>query len=60
MINSPIASDRSRPQLAAAAFFESPNDDSFTELFRMFTPTSGLLPPVRNPQYGSWRLAHLR
>ena len=39
MINSPIASDRPRPELAAAeAFFESPNDESFTELFRMFTP----------------------
>jgi RNA polymerase sigma factor (sigma-70 family) len=39
MINSPIASDRPRPELAATeAFLESPNDESFTELFRMFTP----------------------
>jgi RNA polymerase sigma-70 factor (ECF subfamily) len=39
MINSPIASDCPRPELAATeAFFESPNDESFTELFRMFTP----------------------
>lgn len=39
MINSPIASDRPRPELAAAeAFFESPNEESFTELFRIFTP----------------------
>jgi RNA polymerase sigma factor (sigma-70 family) len=39
MINSPFASDRPRPELAATeAFLESPNDESFTELFRMFTP----------------------
>ena len=39
MINSPVASDRPRQELAATkAFFESPDDESFTELFRMFTP----------------------
>jgi hypothetical protein len=34
MINSPVASDRPRQELAATeAFFESPDDESFTELF---------------------------
>ena len=39
MIDSTIANDRPRREAAAAeAFLESPNDESFTELFLTFTP----------------------
>src|SRR5713101_8550854 len=39
MINSTIAYDRTRREVAATeTFLESPSDESFTELFRMFTP----------------------
>ena len=39
MINSTIANDRTRREVAATeTFLESPSDESFTELFRMFTP----------------------
>jgi RNA polymerase sigma-70 factor, ECF subfamily len=39
MINSTNANNRTRREVAAAeAFLESPNDESFTELFLTFTP----------------------
>ncbi len=39
MINSTIAYDRTRREVAATeTFLESRSDESFTELFRMFTP----------------------
>jgi len=39
MINSTIAEDRRRRELQATEdFLKSPNDESFTELFLMFTP----------------------
>ena len=39
MINSTTANDRPRREVAATkAFLESPNDESFTELFLTFTP----------------------
>ena len=39
MINSRIADDRPRREVRATEdFLESPNDESFTELFLMFTP----------------------
>src|SRR5258708_11402462 len=39
MINSTIANDRPRQEVAATeTFLESPNDESFTELFLTFSP----------------------
>ena len=39
MINSRMADDRHRREIRATEdFLESPNDESFTELFLMFTP----------------------
>jgi RNA polymerase sigma-70 factor (ECF subfamily) len=38
MINSTISNNRPREAAATESFFESPNDESFTELFLTFTP----------------------
>src|SRR5882724_2062699 len=38
MINSTIVNDRLRQEAATETFLESPNDESFTELFLTLTP----------------------